>query len=165
MIALLFDVSKSITRVVQNPLIFEHKGRMNKFIAAQCYIQQVQFFFFAYEMSCLDISLEDKWSYSWDWKRVSKDPTQKHVWAFLSRVHSKADDGARMQKGYFMGILFVDVNPRLHLSRRLAGAGAAAYSTMGFNALVPPPCSVAVCLGNCPLEAFDSNSMSGLPHS
>jgi len=29
---------------VQNPLIFEQEGRMNKFVVAQCYIQQVQIF-------------------------------------------------------------------------------------------------------------------------
>jgi len=35
-------------------------------------------------MTCLDIiTIERNWRYSWNWKRVSKDPTQKQVRAFF----------------------------------------------------------------------------------
>jgi len=47
-------------------------------------------------MTCFDITIEEKWTYSWGLgSEGAKIPPKKRVGAFLwSRVHIKADDGA-----------------------------------------------------------------------
>jgi len=52
--------------------------------------------FCADEMTCLDITMEEKWTYSWGLgSEGAKIPPKNRVRAFLwSRVHIKADDGA-----------------------------------------------------------------------
>jgi len=78
-------------------------------------------------VTCLDITIEEKWSYSWGLETSGQGSHPKTgVGIFGSRVHQGAFKGRRRStnaKRLFMGTLFVDVNSCLHLSRSL-GAGA-----------------------------------------
>jgi len=104
-------------------------------------------------MTCLDITMEEKWTYSWGLGSEGAKIPPKNMWGhFLEQMPF---EGRRRwsanAKRLFIGTLFVDVDSCLYLSRRLeadafagAGAGADADADGRYYSVVLP---VAVYLG------------------